>query len=318
MTNPYIKSANDLITKLEARRIGFIEYALRKNKESVPFIDRAKALKTHISSHCKKPHDIVDIPPIRESLLEAAGISVKAKAHLLEEDKLGILTEFVEKVLVPCGSGFVEEIVFRYLLTAGDALGGKMRNIIGAIAAEKFTRFIVSQLQVKGMRFKFLTSKGSGFVTDGKYEIDDAQRIKAIQWKNTEGEERHLTYNITVPLVRKNIDIVLLSKNVVGIPAKDRKKILSVHEHYACMGELKGGIDPAGADEHWKTASTALQRVRTAFDGTRLPLIFVGAAIEVAMASEIYNQYRSGLLSNCANLTDDEQLSSLCDWLTSV
>ncbi len=24
------------------------------------------------------------------------------------------------------------------------------------------------------------------------------------------------------------------------------------------LGELKGGIDPAGADEHWKTANTVL------------------------------------------------------------
>jgi len=31
------------------------------------------------------------------------------------------------------------------------------------------------------------------------------------------------------------------------------------------MGELKGGIDPAGADEHWKTANKALDKMRKPF-----------------------------------------------------
>ena len=32
------------------------------------------------------------------------------------------------------------------------------------------------------------------------------------------------------------------------------------------FGELKGGIDPAGADEHWKTGNSALVRIRKAFE----------------------------------------------------
>ncbi|MDZ4383273.1 MAG: AvaI/BsoBI family type II restriction endonuclease [Thermodesulfovibrionia bacterium] len=34
---------------------------------------------------------------------------------------------------------------------------------------------------------------------------------------------------------------------------------------YIALGELKGGIDPAGADEHWKTARTSLIRIQKAF-----------------------------------------------------
>ncbi|MBS0015962.1 MAG: type II site-specific deoxyribonuclease [Arthrospira sp. SH-MAG29] len=30
------------------------------------------------------------------------------------------------------------------------------------------------------------------------------------------------------------------------------------------LSELKGGIDPAGADEHWKTAQASLNRIRQA------------------------------------------------------
>jgi hypothetical protein len=82
------------------------------------------------------------------------------------------------------------------------------------------------------------------------------------------------------------------------------------------IGELKGGIDPAGADEHWKTANTALSRVRNVFN--KLPLMFIGAAIESAMSIEIFTQYQSGDLANCANLTSDEQLASLCEWLVGI
>lgn len=57
------------------------------------------------------------------------------------------------------------------------------------------------------------------------------------------------------------------------------------------LGELKGGIDPAGADEHWKTANTALDRIRNSFAnvGYSVKTSFVGAAIANAMAVEILN-----------------------------
>jgi type II restriction enzyme len=53
--------------------------------------------------------------------------------------------------------------------------------------------------------------------------------------------------------------------------------------------------------------------VRKAFNST-LPLIFIGAAIETAMSEEIFSQYQKGDLANCANLTSDAQLASLCEW----
>ena len=54
------------------------------------------------------------------------------------------------------------------------------------------------------------------------------------------------------------------------------------------LGELKGGIDPAGADEHWKTARTALQRINDGFAGTGIQTLFIGAAIVADMANEIW------------------------------
>jgi len=83
---------------------------------------------------------------------------------------------------------------------------------------------------------------------------------------------------------------------------------------------LKGGIDPAGADEHWKTARTALNRIQISFYdlGFAPNLVFIGAAIERKMAEEIWDSLKTGTLANAANLTDEIQLSSITQWLCSI
>jgi type II restriction enzyme len=104
------------------------------------------------------------------------------------------------------------------------------------------------------------------------------------------------------------------------------------HEHYdnggivsqataaIMLGELKGGIDPAGADEHWKTANTALDRIRNSFgdDNPSLQTSFIGAAIENSMAEEIFSQLQTQKLSFAANLTKSEQVYEYCKWLLSL
>src|SRR5437868_15271927 len=87
-------------------------------------------------------------------------------------------------------------------------------------------------------------------------------------------------------------------------------------ELYIALGELKGGMDPAGADEHWKTARTALNRIQEAFArlGLNPHTFFVGAAIERKMAREIWTQLESGVLENAANLTDDNQIAAVSRW----
>lgn len=86
-------------------------------------------------------------------------------------------------------------------------------------------------------------------------------------------------------------------------------------ERAIMLGELKGGIDPAGADEHWKTGNTALIRIRDSFSAAGYPGIktsFIGAAIANAMAVEIYDQLQDEVLSN---LTDVNQLVEYCNWI---
>lgn len=84
------------------------------------------------------------------------------------------------------------------------------------------------------------------------------------------------------------------------------------------FGELKGGIDPAGADKHWKTGNSVLERIRTAFKPRHIETSFIATAIENKMASEIWAQLSDSTLSFASNLTVDQQLTAYCNWIISI
>ncbi|GHU67829.1 hypothetical protein FACS189413_03370 [Bacteroidia bacterium] len=111
-----------------------------------------------------------------------------------------------------------------------------------------------------------------------------------------------------------NIDICLFNTDVEGY---NNGEIVNTPEKILMLGELKGGIDPAGADEHWKTGNTALNRIRESFakHNLKIDTSFIASAIEKKMATEIFAQLKSKTLSNAANLTIDKQLVNYCDWL---
>jgi len=320
MENNYVRKASDLVSTLESQRNGFLEYALRKSKESIPYIDKAKSLKIILEQHTKSPKDILKLKGEKEECYQAAGVSIKAKKYLSEKDLNDILLEFIKEFLEPAGSQYIDELIYRYLLTLGDALGGRMRNLVGSMANEKFTRFIISQIQISNFKFDFYTKSTKSWLPSKEYSIDIVPKIRSIRWTLKNGNQRQLIYNLTVPIVKKNIDLVLLNSHCEKLNGSEFKKVIKDPKSYKALGELKGGIDPAGADEHWKTANTALSRVRENFNkhGIKIPLVFIGAAIEKSMSKEIFSQYSTGKLANCANLIVENQLISLCNWLVKL
>lgn len=317
--NKYIEKYSDLKTTYEETKIGFLNIALRKSKEATYYINLANAFRTIIENY-DNPLELVDLDDIRISMCEAAGVSTKARNYLQPQDIKEILTGFIEEYLLSAGEKYVDELISRYMLTQGDALGGRMRNIAGGLASEKLTQNIISVLQIRNYAFEYFDKKTKGWINGDFFKGESPNIIKAIRWQ-TGDKSRLLYYDLTVPIVKKNIDIVMFkSSNVNNQKPKVFKSFISKPENYLVLGELKGGIDPAGADEHWKTANTALSRIRNAFgkSNTNIKTVFIGAAIETAMAKEIFEQYKSGNLSNCANLTKPNQLSEVCDWLVKI
>ena len=314
----HLKSYEDLITPYEETRAGFIALALEKNRTATPFVEEAKALKV-FASRAKTPKELWGINEIQDSLLTAAGVSDKAKTHLQEGDKQEAIKGLIENFLDPSGQSFVDELVYRFLLTRGDSLGGRMRNLGGKLGEWRFTRILISTCSVSGVDFEYLDSESKNWGSPNT-ELEIERQLKGLHWVSRENE-RTLIYNLTVPTLRKNVDFCLFdcSPNEI-IFGRNRNSAHHEPEKYLALGELKGGIDPAGADEHWKTANSALDRIRTAFsDRNCFPkTFFIGAAIEAAMAQEIYQQLEDRTLSNGANLTNETQVVSLCDWLIKI
>ncbi len=313
--NRFITSASDLVTTHEQTRAGFLAIALEKNMVGDPYVKQALAFKTMVG-HTTGPDDFLNMREIRPFMLTAAGLSEKSLQHLNEEDYIMVIKELIEKFLKPAGEAYIDETVYRFLLTKGDAVGGVMRNRIGAMGQEKLVRCLLSCMSIRGLNYWWVDKDQTRFSWCVKpaNDTDIEKKIKAIYWENEKGK-RCLGFNMTISTVKKNVDICLYdaSKEMfnMGKIAKDNptKAIM--------LGELKGGIDPAGADEHWKTANTALERIRTSYSsvGHTVQTSFVGAAIERAMANEIFEQLSNGTMTNAANLTDNDQLVDYCNWI---
>ena len=284
MSRPYLfhlKSAAALETTNEGVRAGFAALALERNRRATPYVEQARALK-HAASQAKHAVELLEISEIQSALLPVSGVN------------------------------FVEELVFRFLLTRGDTLGGSMRNIGGFMAQKKVTRSIIAHLRLAGKTCRWLHSETNVWADLPEDDADIEIYLRGLCWESRE-KPRTLVYNLTVPFFRNNVDLSLfdcsadvLTKDVRGNPAA-----------YIALGELKGGIDPAGADEHWKTARTALNRIHEAFAKRRAKphTFFIGAAIEAKMASEIWTLLERGILENAANLTDEDQIASITRWL---
>jgi type II restriction enzyme len=314
-TPPRITHWSELVTPYEETRAGFLKLALEKNRLATPHVEAAKTLQA-LASRAKEPIDLLTIQEVRSSLLAAAGFSDKAREHVPEALQLETIELFIDKFLLPSGPSFVDELVYRFLLTRGDTLGGQMRNLGGQLAQQQFTRKLISIFDIQGFEFLWFHRGIKKWVEGQAKDTTIELQANGLQWKTAQGS-RALMFNAKPAVLGKNVDLCLL--DVAQVSDKQTRAMIMAQasDSYIALGELKGGIDPAGADEHWKTANSAFGRIREAFGEVgKQPLLFlVAAAIEAAMAQEIYAQLDSGLLAYAANLTDQEQVVDLCNWL---
>ncbi len=315
----HLSSATDLVTSHEQTRAGFIAMALEKNKAGNPIVREATVLKT-LASRLTHPIDLLTTVDIRRSLLlTASGMSDKAIKYLTDEDERTAILNFVRDYLEPAGDKFVDELVFRFLLTRGETLGGKMKNLAGTLAELKLVRTLVATMSVRGIPFHYLAKDSKPWRVGSPNDAALDFGIKGLSWQNSKGN-RTLIFNIKVPIVDKNVDLCLFASSQIEY---SRSRPDSVHidpTRYLSLGELKGGIDPAGADERWKTARSAIRRITEAFEAVSLSpkIFFIAAAIQPAMAKEIFAALNNGSLTNAANLSVDDQTVSVCNWLISV
>lgn len=293
---PRITSAEDLITSRRAVCDGFLAQALAKTEKVTPYIDEAIEFCEQLQDVQNVHHlsDRIDLQPL---LAAVAGFSEKAQSHLTDSEIASALNQVLTTIADKANDEWRDEIMYRYLLVRGESLGGSMRNITGARAGPQLAEAIVEALKPTYPSPQIKRSaKG---------------KIQAITWRG-----RVILFDKKPKFIGNGVDVIMLNTSQGSHTLRER---LECPDEYLACGELKGGIDPAGADEHWKTASSALERIRGKFSSEERPAIFfVGAAIETSMASEIFQQLRDGRLAFAANSTVEEQLTDLADWLVEL
>ena len=293
-----IKKASELVTSHRAICDGFLAQALTKIEKALPYIQTAQNLLNELRQ-VSDLTTLVSSSEVREELLFAAGFSDKARSHLTEKELSAALDQAVKTIADYAKNDWREEVVYRYLLTKGDSLGGSLRNITGALAGERFASSIIGALVSRGFSPEISKSNAKN------------QKIQIIAWP-----ERIMLFDKKPEFIGNNIDVILLK---ISKGKSYKRLLLEDPNSYIACGELKGGIDPAGADEHWKTANSALQRIYSSFSREDRPsLFFIGAAIETAMANEIFAQIQNGKLNNAANFTVPEQVRALAYWLVGL
>jgi len=308
MVPNFIKSADDLVTSVQATQNGFLKQALRKTAEAAPYVDKARELRQTLDK-AQAALDLVGVSSIRDTLLTACGFSDKSMAYFNDKERRAALKKMLKVIAVQAGDTWREELVYRFVLTCGDSLGGAMRNIVGAGAGMLFARALREAAKRKGIKGLLVKSKEGGKIQGLAWPDRAVFFDKAPKFLTGAGSKKN------------NIDVIMVSSGIAHPTAtvwSQERTLLSNPGTYVACGELKGGIDPAGADEHWKTAASALDRIRKRFPKNPPKLFFVGAAIAKAMAVEIFDQLQDGRLSHAANLTVPKQLDNLADWLIAL
>uniref|UniRef100_UPI0018E56397 AvaI/BsoBI family type II restriction endonuclease n=1 Tax=Cyanothece sp. BG0011 TaxID=2082950 RepID=UPI0018E56397 len=222
----HLSSWESLVTSYEQTRAGFISLALEKNRKATPFVEEAKALKS-MASKIESPIELINVTEIKLALLTASGISDKAKKYLTENDQNEAIKGLIDNFLEPAGENFVDELVYRFLLTRGDSLGGIIRNLGGVLGERKITRMLIATLSLQGISYCYLHSKSKEWLVGSQDDADVEIFLKGLSWKKN-NQYRTLIYNLTVPIVKKNVDLCLLNSKPEEFIRGKNKKLMSL------------------------------------------------------------------------------------------
>lgn len=187
----HIARPEDLVTSRARVRAGFLQQALEKTRKVTPHIAEARRLSKALQS-AKKVEDVLQIPRIGDHLIAAAGFSHKAKRRLSKAELDSAIEDILQKIKEQAQNDFREEIVYRYLLIQGDALGGSMRNITGAAAGNAFARALIAALKKRDIRLDTDQAK--------------SEKFRRIAWAN-----RSLLFDRKPKFTDKNIHCILLN-----------------------------------------------------------------------------------------------------------
>jgi len=231
----------------------------------------------------------------------------------------------------------------------GDSLGGISRNEVGRAASAQVIRYIALYMHNQKRLRRIIYSLKGGFVEEEDetkkpskdYVIEitpdlelgnmlsklEEQRVKYKELTFDNGYslllDRQVKWLVDQRSNEVESEIVedeTLEQYEEGVIEDKGQKsykigvdLHSTNDNSYTMGwvaELKGGADPAGSDEHWKTATQALNRVINASKktGRSVPILsFIATILVERVAIEAQQWVSTGKLKTVYNLTKIEE-----------
>ena len=270
----------EIVRGVNWQRKNKVEYALHFNEKAERAIKKIQ----------KNPHSIKKLIEDKDVFDFMVGVLMYSQKSLYYVPRKEIIRQ-IKMNLKPekfSERRHLSHLKTFYMMSAGESNGGRMRNLIGKKGNELLCRYIVDGFDEKEVDYSMKKVKGN---------------IQEI-----ETDDLIILFNKKPKFINKSIDFIILKKD------SDGEYDIEDPKSYISAGELKSGIDPSGADEHWKTATTALSRIREGFKNIgEVPpdLYFVGGAISNHMAQEIIEAIEVGDIQGAANLNKEGQVKKL-------
>lgn len=247
--------------------------------------------------------------------------------------------------LIEIGGVSVNRHLEMLLGNLGDSLGGITRNEVGRAASAQVIRYIALHFH-RQSRLKKISYSLKGSVVDEEdeekkpsqggslnitpdLELDklldglERQRVKYRELTFDNGYSLLLDRQVKWEVGQKKHEVESQIVDEETLEQKDEEIIedqgqksykIGVDFHTTSdnsytmlwVAELKGGADPAGSDEHWKTATQALNRVINASKKTGRPvplLSFIATILVERVAIEAQQWISTGRMKTVYNLT---------------
>jgi hypothetical protein len=209
------------------------------------------------------------------------------------------------------------------LASFGDSLGGSSRNEVGRLASAEVVRYVALHFHGHG-RLENIVYTLKGSLDDGEEEDEEdvlrGEEYTLVVTPDTDLEDhldrlegRRVKYR---QLHFSNGFQICFDRQIKWHDASGKEWKIGPDVHsrgseadMLWAAEIKGGADPAGSDEHWKTATRAFSRILDACEATgrSTPLLsFIATILVERVAREAQTLIDEGKLYSVYNLTQIE------------
>lgn len=249
-----------------------------------------------------------------------------------EAVKLSTYFNKIVSALVLTGGVTPHRHIAMLMANMGDSLGGVSRNEVGRTAMMRLLNPLVAYLHRQDYLQEIVCSFKDALADSGASRQSMREKIVMdstvdIDKLLSDFEHRRAKYH---ELVLRNGSRLLIDRQLNWIDEAGSAYRIGPDLHamvetqdFVWAAELKGGADPAGSDEHWKTATQALRRILDACLATgrdQPALVFIATIFVERVAREAQAWIDDGKLTAAYNLTrmlhEPEEMQHFCSQVT--